>query len=192
MAKLNRILNGLAISLTVLYPFAVYFGLQVVQPRMLAALLLTSIFLRHWQSARRFAAGVQRSEWLAFIGMCGLALAIMTTNSSTLLLLYPAAVSLAMLFVFGRTLWRPPSMVERFARLSEPDLPPEGVVYTRRVTVAWCGFFVLNAGMALATVFMTREVWALYNGLIAYVLMGLMFSVEWLVRARVRARWAKC
>jgi len=32
------------------------------------------------------------------------------------------------------------------------------------------------------------EIWALYNGLISYGLMGLLFAGEWLVRRRVRAR----
>jgi uncharacterized membrane protein len=189
--NLDRVFNGLAITLTALYPLAVYFGLQVAQPRMLAALLLAVILLRHWQSAHRFAVGFQWPEWLAFLALCGLALAIMATNQSGLLLLYPVAVSLAMLFVFGRTLMRPPSMIERFARLAEPALPMEGVRYTRKVTIAWCGFFALNACAALATVFMTREAWALYNGFISYVLMGLVFLMEWLVRARVRARQAR-
>jgi uncharacterized membrane protein len=29
------------------------------------------------------------------------------------------------------------------------------------------------------------EVWALYNGLLAYLLMGAMFAGEWLVRRKV-------
>ena len=33
------------------------------------------------------------------------------------------------------------SAIERIARLQHPDLPPEGVVYTRRVTQIWCVFF---------------------------------------------------
>ena len=51
----------------------------------------------------------------------------------------------------------------------------------------WCGFFVLNGALALATaLWMSDRAWALYNGLIAYGLIGLLFGVEWLVRQRVR------
>ena len=64
--------------------------------------------------------------------------------------------------------------------------PPSGVAYTRRVTQVWCGFFVLNGALALATaLWMSDRAWALYNGLIAYGLIGLLFGVEGQVRQRV-------
>jgi uncharacterized membrane protein len=51
----------------------------------------------------------------------------------------------------------------------------------------WCGFFLLNGSIALATTLWGTEAqWALYNGAIAYVLMGVIAAVEWLVRQRVR------
>lgn len=186
MATLRRLANGLAIGLTLAYPPAVYFGLHVVQPRVLGLLLLFVLLLRHWQTARQFVAGIERPEWIVFAALCGLALGIMITNRAELLLLYPVAVSFSLLFVFGRSLIHPPSMVERIARLSEPDLPPQGVRYTRQVTWVWCGFFALNGAIALATVFASREYWALYNGLVSYILMGLLFVIEWLIRGWIR------
>jgi uncharacterized membrane protein len=77
-------------------------------------------------------------------------------------------------------------MIERFARLSEPELSPAGVRYTRHVTQVWCAFFVVNGAIAAYTAaFASREAWALYNGLIAYVLMGVLFGGERLVRRRL-------
>jgi uncharacterized membrane protein len=65
-------------------------------------------------------------------------------------------------------------------------MPPHGVIYTRKVTWAWCGFFALNGTAALVTALWASErIWALYNGLVAYVLIGLLFAGEWLVRQRV-------
>ena len=59
--------------------------------------------------------------------------------------------------------------------------------YTRRVTQAWCLFFLFNAltaaGLAL---WAPLAWWTLYTGVIAYGLMGLLFAGEWLVRQRVR------
>lgn len=185
---LRALINGLAVALTLAYPLAVYFGLQVVEPRVLGLMLLAILVLRHWQTSRRFAAKVEAVEWLIAGALAALALGIVAFNREELLRFYPAAVSLSMLLLFGRTLWRPPSMVERIARLSEPDLPPEGVRYTRQVTLVWCGFFVVNASVSLATVFASREWWVLYNGLIAYLLMGVLFAAEWLVRGRLRRR----
>jgi uncharacterized membrane protein len=103
---------------------------------------------------------------------------------------YPLAVNAGLLIAFGLSL-RPGAIpvVERLARLQEPELPPHAVAYTRTVTKAWCAFFVLNASLSLATALWASEaVWALYNGALSYGLMGLLFAAEWLVRRRVRAR----
>ena len=87
--------------------------------------------------------------------------------------------------IFATTLIKPPSMIERFARLAEPDLPETGVVWTRKVTVVWCVFFALNALIALATVlFAPMKIWVLYNGVISYVLMGMLMLGEFLLRKR--------
>ena len=94
-----------------------------------------------------------------------------------------------MLAVFGYSLFHPPSVVERLARLQEPDLPPSGVAYTRQVTKVWCVFFVLNGvAAAFTALYCSDAVWALYNGLIAYVLMGCLMGIEWCVRQQVRRR----
>lgn len=188
MATLRPIANVLAIGLTLAYPVAVYFGLQAVEPRMLGLLLLTTLVLRYWQSSKRFIGGIEASEWVVFGGLGCFSLGIVIFNRENWLFFYPVVVSLSLLLVFGRTLLRPPSMIERIARLSVPDLPPEGVRYTRRVTGVWCGFFVLNAGISLATVFASREWWVLYNGLLSYLLMGLLFVVEWVVRGVLQRR----
>jgi uncharacterized membrane protein len=79
-------------------------------------------------------------------------------------------------------------MIERFARLQEPHLSETAIRYTRQVTIVWCVFFVLNGSIALYTaLFCEMKTWALYNGLIAYVLMGALFAGEYLVRLRVKA-----
>ncbi len=101
--------------------------------------------------------------------------------------LYPVLANVGLLASFGFTLIRPPSMVERFARLTEPQLPSRAITYTRRVTQVWCIFFAVNGTLALITaLWMSERAWALYNGLIAYLLIGTLFVIEWCVRQRVR------
>ena len=100
---------------------------------------------------------------------------------------YPVAVNAIMLTIFLSSLWRGIPVVERLARLREPDLPPAGVRYTRRVTWAWCGFFVFNGAIAGWTALYADLVtWSLYNGVISYGLIALMFVGEWLLRHRLR------
>ena len=77
-------------------------------------------------------------------------------------------------------------MVERLARLRNPELPAAGVRYTRQVTQVWCAFFIVNGLIAVWTaVWSSREVWAVYNGFIAYLAMGALFAGEWLLRRRL-------
>ncbi len=75
------------------------------------------------------------------------------------------------------------------ARLREPVLPEIAIVYTRQVTKVWCLFFMLNGLVAASlTLWAPLSWWTLYNGLIAYALMGLLFFIEWLIRQKVRGR----
>ena len=173
--------------LWLVYPFTIYFGLQLLEPRYVAMVLAAVLLLRWRRNAGRFFAGLKSIHFGVIGALAALAALTMLTNSELLLRLYPAAMSLGFLLLFGLSLRWPPSMIERFARLHEPGLPPEGVRYTRRVTQLWCGFFVVNGGIALWTaLYASRETWELYNGLIAYLLMGALFAAEWLVRRRLR------
>ena len=100
---------------------------------------------------------------------------------------YPVAVNLVMLLVFAGSLIKGPPLIEQLARLREPDLPPRAIAYTRRVTQAWCGFFLANGSVAAWTAWQASfELWALYNGVIGYLLIGAMFAAEWIIRRRVR------
>lgn len=168
--------------LTLLYPLLIFFGMTWFEPRVLAVLLLCMALLR---------ALTARQPWWWWVAAFAalLALSALLGNQLLPLKLYPVLVSLVLLAVFGYTLIRPPTMIERIARLQEPDLPESGVRYTRRVTEVWCGFFVCNGAISLATALSGSEAaWALYNGLISYLLIGALFAGEWLVRRHVRAR----
>jgi uncharacterized membrane protein len=125
--------------------------------------------------------------WLG--GALLLAALAVSSNALLPLKLYPVLVNAVMLSVFAYTLVSPPSMIERFARLREPDLPSQAIAYTRRVTQVWCVFFVVNGAISLATaLWSSPAVWSLYNGVIAYLLMGLLLGGEYLVRLRFKRR----
>lgn len=103
--------------------------------------------------------------------------------------LYPVFMNATMLLAFALTLWKPPSMIERFARIAEPDLDAQGIEYTRKVTWVWMAFFVVNGGVALWTALHgSWFLWGVYNGGVSYVLAGTLFAVEFVVRKIVRAR----
>ena len=108
-------------------------------------------------------------------------------NALLPLKLYPVLVNLLLLITFAYTLLFPPSMVEVFARMREPDFPEVAVAYTRRVTQVWCVFFVLNGLAAFVTAIWASEaIWSLYTGVISYFLMGAIFCAEYLYRVRFK------
>lgn len=171
----------LTVFLTALYPLAIWFGNGQVEPRWLAALLLLAAATRlpslKVSRAARWSAG----------GALLLAAGAIWANALLPLKLYPVLVNGAFLAAFGYSLASPPSMIERFARMSEPDLPPAAIGYTRRVTQVWCAFFVLNGAIAFGTaVWASDAVWSIYTGVIAYCLMGILFGGEYLVRLRFK------
>lgn len=149
----------------------VLIGLGLIAVRMIG--------MRRMPGARR---------WIACLAVAGVALiALLAWKPALAARAYPVAVSLSVAAVFALSLRYPPSIVERIARLSEPDLPPRGVAYTRRVTGVWVVFLVINAAISLATALWgSPGLWALWNGVLSYVAMGLLFAGEYLIRQRVR------
>jgi len=178
--------NILLAVVTLAYPALVYTGMVVFEPRALGMLLLAVLLLRHGRQITTLWRQTPGEERLLAASLLCLSLAIVVANREWLLRLYPAAMSFGVLAIFARSLFQPQTVIERIARLQEPDLPPEGVRYTRRVTEIWCAFLAINGIVAFATVFASREIWALWNGLLSYLCMGTLFAGEWLVRRHVR------
>lgn len=177
------LLKASVFLLTLCYPFAVYYGLQGDDNHWLLVLLFLVLGLR-W-----LTSGTGRERQLSVFFAIGLAGIIFFWGYQSGLKFYPVLVNLGLLVTFGSTLFFPPSMIERFARLKEPDLPEQGVVYTRKVTQIWCGFFLVNGCIAAITaIWASNEVWALYNGFIAYILIGLLLAGEWIFRQKIKAQ----
>jgi uncharacterized membrane protein len=106
--------------------------------------------------------------------------------------LYPVFMNAVLLVTFAISLKWPPTVAERFARALEPDLPDEGIRYTRTVTQVWVAFFALNGAVALWTVLQPGwNAWLIYNGGVAYAAAGMLFAGEYLVRLRVKRRAAR-
>jgi len=179
-------LNGLIATVTISYPFLVWFSLDYLQPRDLALILAALFFARFLLNST-----VKKGPLSAIMPLCVLFLfAIAWANQTDWLLAYPVFVSLLFFTLFAVSLFYPPTAIERLARLEDPDLPPKGVEYTRKVTIVWSVFFLGNATVSLATVlYGDTQIWSLYNGCIFYVLMGLLMAVEMAIRRKVKASY---
>lgn len=182
-AAIGRLIGLGLLVVGLAYPFAVYLGMEYLTPRMFA-LLLGSLWLARLFSGRQTT--LVRTTGVIALAFC---LLLGLADSAALLRWYPVLISLALLGLFGSSLLSGMPMIERLARLTEPELPPAAVRYTRQVTWLWVGFFSFNATIAAAlALWAPLTWWTLYTGLIAYLLMGMLFAGEWLVRQRIRSR----
>ncbi len=169
-----------------LYPFLIYLGLQEFQPRVLACLLLIAVILR--LTASRYG---KKKEGEMGTSLYWIAAAILVTiftlvtDSKLGLYLYPPLVNLTFFIFFSVSLLHPPTVIERIARRQRPEMSVRAIAYTRKVTQAWCLFFLLNGGISVMSISYSEEWWVLYNGFITYILIGLMLAGEYLIRIKV-------
>lgn len=175
-----------------MYPVLVYFGLLHFPPKWVGLAIAALLLMRLFVLQRKLTNSMRHSLYPAMLLAIGCALASVFLNHAGALKLIPVVINFACLLGFASTLRHPPSMIERLARLQEPDFSDSAIPYTRKVTIVWCGFFLLNGSASLYTALFTdMATWTLYNGLIAYLFLGLLFIVEYCVRLRVKARAAK-
>ncbi|MDY0420179.1 hypothetical protein PYW49_21240 [Enterobacter sp. 170198] len=179
------ILTGLML---LAWPFLIGYGLASHNLQWILPVMALVLLLRLYQARQH--SGPLRYVFLS-VTLAGVVLCVASAllHAHQWVLFYPVVVNLVMLVVFGGSLWTSMPMVERLARIREPHLSPAGVRYTRKVTQVWCGFFIGNGAIALFTVlYADMRLWTLWNGVIAYILMGTLMASEWLVRQRVMKR----
>ena len=112
------------------------------------------------------------------------------TRSIDTMFWYPIVINLLMLSLFGGSLLRGQTVVERLARLQTPDLNEHGVRYTRKVTQLWCGVFVVNILITATAIGLEYYYfWELYTGVISYCIMAIVMACEWLVRQKVKKHY---
>ena len=168
-----------------MYPFAVYIGLNNIKPGYLAIILIAFVVMRIFLVRKK----LKNLPWLLPASMLGIVAITVSvfTDSTVGFKLYPLAINFAMLMVFSYSYFKPPTVIETFARLSEDELPPSAIKYTAKVTLVWCLFFIVNGLISLYTaLFMSLDSWMIYNGFVSYVMMGLLMLVEYLVRLKVK------
>jgi uncharacterized membrane protein len=166
------------------YPALVYLGIGVAPGWLFAAVLLAVLTIRAGLRRRR-PDPIAPVLWAACLATLLLAALAPELGAKS----YPVLVNAALALLFGFSLLRPPSVVERIARLADPSIPGEATRYLRNVTAAWVVFFVVNGSVSTWTALQgSWEAWTLYNGLISYLLIGVMFAGELTVRRVVIGR----
>lgn len=185
--------------LSVVYPVAVFVCLVVfrVQPRVfsLFVVFVALVSLLAATGNRDFHKNARLFVSAALMLLAGIICLI--TGRTVFIKLYPVIMNGIFLFTFGATLFIEPNICFRFACLADKKLKTSLAhakveQYCEAVTIAWCVFFVFNGLVAAYTVFAASDrIWSLYNGGISYLLIGILFAVEFLIRKVVNSKMPK-
>ena len=174
-------------ALILAYPLLVHLAIVLHQPLLQWLALCCLVTLPFYPALKRregraallWMAALAALYALTQLGGAGLALAIP-----------PILLPLLAASFFGNSLRAGAvPLITRIARATRRDpLPDELVPYTRKVTVLWT---LLLIGMALLSLllalFATPELWSLFTNFLNYVLLALVFPLEYLWR-RLRYR----
>ena len=101
---------------------------------------------------------------------------------------YPVTVNFIFFVIFFASLFAKETLIQKIAKTMDGILTEKTAAYTRKLTYIWCFFTFFNFVVSLITVFMPDKYWILYNGFISYLLMGILFIGEYLVRINFRKR----
>ena len=179
---MGKLLIVVRTVLMVAYPVAVYIGLTRFSARSVGILLLVLLL----PSVARTLVTAPRGELRGVLPVPLITVGLITLSAvlddQRFILAMPVLISLVFLYGFAASLRGMP-MVERFARLQDGDLAPDKVRYCRGVTKVWSVFFAVNAAISAAlALFAPLSAWALYCGLLAYILIGTLAGAEYTIR----------
>lgn len=194
-SKLRAVLGVLAGISMIAYPMAFYAGVTHWSLRGASIVLLVFLAPTVWARLRAFDRSQLRPGDMATMALVPVLAAALVGAGAVLnhlgfALFVPAAIHVLLLLAFGPTLATERPMVERFARLQHADLSDAERAWCRLWTWIWSGFFAANlvgSGALAVAVLADAEgpwmfLWTLYNGAIAYALIGTLVTVEWMLR----------
>ncbi len=164
--------------LFLVYPYLVYRGIESGMV-WLAPAFFSGIYLLQAFAARNVKIRIYKL--LVAIALLLGAYYLQTLTAKVL----PMLIQLMLMYFFGRTLLKGkgPSLIESFVRLEFPEFPPGVSDYCRQLTLLWAGFFAFNAFMCVALAnFSTDYWWMFYNGVLIYLMIGILFICEYIYR----------
>ena len=172
-------IRALVIVVAIVYPFIVYFGTTYVSPSVMAACLAVIVLLKVLVDDMHVGL-----KWLALVAVvAAVALHWWMRGSVNSLMFWPVLVNSALFLVFGLSLFWKQSLIEIIARKRNMDVGSHNLRYLRVLTGVWAGFFVLSVIVSGFTVVNgNMDLWLLYNGLLSYLLMGVLIVGELIVR----------
>lgn len=171
-----RIVRTLVVATVVLgYPFLVYHWLDSGQAAIAPAVLM-ALFVYQTLTAKQDAK--LQLSFVTLMLAAGLAVDPALTAQLT-----PAMIQFGLGLLFAKTVLQGPSLIERLVRLEYSEFPPGVSAYCRQLTMAWTALFAFN-GLVCTALALTdnHRLWAIFNGVVVFLLMGGMVCAEYRVR----------
>ena len=161
-----------------LYPFVVYFGIRYLPPSFFGVLLVVVLAMRFGvlEPEERPVLLPVLAVFIAY------AVASAALQSVTMLLYYPVLVNFSLCAVFANSLRHEEPILLRVIRARGMPVSKHGPKYLRGLTACWAIFFAVNGMIAIWSTTRSMEVWTAYNGLIAYLIVGLLIGGERIFR----------
>ncbi len=166
------------------YPFFVYFGIKSLPPSFFGLVLMGLLALRFGvlEPGERLILLPGLLVFMAY------AVTMAVLDNTWMILFYPALVNFVMCAVFANSLRYEEPLLLRIVRNRGYAISAVTPRYLYRLTAVWAVFFALNGIVSLWTSTLSLEAWTLYNGLISYFIIALLFGVEYLFRRSYKKR----
>jgi len=176
---MRKILRGILSSLLfLLYPYLVYRGIQAGVVWFAPAVIASIYLYQAFKAPNTYLLFKQLD--IVFLLALG-----SVFYQDLIAKVIPVFIQLSLMIFFGKTLkeGNGPSLIERFASLDFPNIPPVISQYCRYLTIMWTAFFAFNivACMVLA-LFAPTSWWAIYTGVMIFVLSGVLMIGEYIWR----------
>lgn len=180
----SNIFRVIFVCLIAIYPFIIYFGIQVLPTGFFGLVLAILLLMRFG-----FIRPEERATALPIGGLLlAYALTAALTGSKQLLLYYPVVVNAVLLILFAGSLRTDEPLLLRIVRARGIKISAYGPRYLARLTALWAVFFVINGLIAAWTTTASLQVWTLYNGLLSYLIVAVLILGELIFRRHYKRR----
>lgn len=172
--KILKICLNLAIFIAILcYPFMLFWG--DFKKILIILLILSGIFGVKFVIFKDKLALIS-----AIFFVCSVILRML--HIEIVAYFYPTLINMAFFAFFAMSL-KGEAIITTFAKMQNPNLPHNAIIYTRNLTKFWCGVFIFNASVSAILVSLEDKFyWSIFSGFLAYLLVGFIFGVELLYR----------
>lgn len=184
---MKSVLGAISALFVIASPWVLYWTLSQHEVGVAAAVLIGWVIVR----TIPLLIAARREQRLAALQLPVIALTFAClgwiSNNGTWLLVLPSATQGSFGLAFLRSLRGTP-LIEHFARMVKPELGAGELAHCRLWTKIWGGYLLVLAAIGLGLArWASLAVWTVYVGVIAYVLVGVLFAVEYVIR-KIRFR----